>query len=196
MVLYKIRNTVRKGYSMPELTGILPAVKSMKEFDKLLESDHKYIILLETRLSQLPSMASYARKANKKLIVHVDLVQGLKTDEYGMEFLIRVIKVDGIISTRGNAIAIAKKNNLIAIQRLFLLDSHALEHNLKIINNVQPDYIEVLPGLIPKIIQEVNRATNIPVIAGGLIRHEEDIQAAYEGGAIAVTTSNHSLVWE
>ncbi|RIW32484.1 glycerol-3-phosphate responsive antiterminator [Bacillus salacetis] len=181
---------------MPELSGILPAVKSMKEFDKLLESDHKYIILLETRLSQLPSMASYARKANKKLIVHVDLVQGLKTDEYGMEFLIRVIKVDGIISTRGNAIAIAKKNNLIAIQRLFLLDSHALEHNLKIINNVQPDYIEVLPGLIPKIIQEVNRATNIPVIAGGLIRNEEDIEAAYEGGAIAVTTSNHSLVWE
>lgn len=181
---------------MEKLTGVLPAVKNMKEFDKLLKkSDTEYIILLDSRLSQLPSLAKYAKKAKKKILVHVDLIQGLKADEYGLEFLVREIKVDGIISTRGNVISIAKKNNLIAIQRLFVLDSHALEHNLKIINNVKPDYIEILPGLIPKVIKEVKDIVNIPVIAGGLIRTKEDIQAAYDGGAVAVTTSNSSL-WE
>jgi glycerol uptake operon antiterminator len=180
---------------LEKLTGILAAVKDMKGFDKLLVSDHKYIVLLETRLSQLLNITRYAKRANKKILIHVDLIQGLKADEYGMEFLIREVKVDGIISTRGNVIAIAKKYNLIAIQRLFLLDSHAIEHNLRNINNIKPDYLEILPGLIPKVIKEIKDATSIPVIAGGLIRTVEDVQSAYQGGAVAVTTSNSDL-WE
>ncbi|MFD1020197.1 glycerol-3-phosphate responsive antiterminator [Thalassobacillus hwangdonensis] len=178
---------------MESLSGTLAAVKNMKDFDKLLNSDREYIILLDTRLSQLPSIAQYAKRANKKIIVHVDLIQGLKADEYGLEFLIREVKVDGIISTRNNVIAMAKKHKLIAIQRLFILDSHALEHNLKVIENLKPDYIEILPGLIPKIIKEISERISIPVIAGGLIRTREEIEAAFEAGAVAVTTSNSEL---
>ncbi|QDP41327.1 glycerol-3-phosphate responsive antiterminator [Radiobacillus deserti] len=179
---------------MEELTGVLPAIKHEKDFEKVLRSKkQKHMIFLESRLSQIPSLVRYAKKENKKVLIHADLIQGLKADEFGMEFLIRDVKVDGIISTRGNVIGLAKKHGLLAIQRLFVLDSHALEHNLKIINNVKPDYIEVLPGLIPKIIREVRDSTNLPVIAGGLIRTEEDVQNAMDGGAEAVTTSNSKL---
>ncbi|UFT98614.1 glycerol-3-phosphate responsive antiterminator [Radiobacillus kanasensis] len=181
---------------MEELSGVLPAIKHAKDFEKVLKSKkQKYMVFLESRLSQIPNLVRYAKRENKKVLIHADLIQGLKADEYGIEFLIRDVKVDGIISTRGNVIGLAKKHNLLAIQRLFVLDSHALEHNLKIINNVKPDYIEVLPGLIPKIIREVNESTNLPVIAGGLIRTEEDVENAMDGGAKAVTTSNSSL-WD
>ena len=180
---------------MSELKGVLPVLRNMKEFERLLNSDHEYIIYLEIRLSQLKALVQAAKKAHKKVILHIDLIQGLKADAYGIEYLVREVKPDGIVSTRSNVIAMAKKNKLMTIQRLFLLDSHALEHNIKLINQVKPDYIEILPGIIPSVIAEVYEQTGIPVIAGGLIRTEEDVQLAYGGGAVAISTSQAEL-WE
>lgn len=180
---------------MHELKGVLPVLRNMKEFERLLKSDHEYIIFLEIRLAQLKQLVQAAKKAEKKVILHVDLIQGLKTDSYGFEYLVREVKPDGIVSTRSNVIALAKKNNLMTIQRLFLLDSQALEHNINLINQVKPDYIEILPGIIPSVIKEVFDKTGIPVIAGGLIRTKEDILLAYDGGAKAISTSQPEL-WE
>lgn len=173
--------------------GILPAVRKMKDFDRALETTHQTIVLLETRLAQLKSLVVYAKRSNKKVLVHFDLIQGLKADEYGMEFLIREIKPDGILSTRGNVITLAKKHHLLAIQRMFLLDSLALEHNLKLIERTQPDCVEVLPGLVPNIIGQIKKQTNTPVIAGGLVTEEHQVTTAFNAGAAAVSTSSTAL---
>ncbi|CDQ39045.1 MULTISPECIES: glycerol-3-phosphate responsive antiterminator [Virgibacillus] len=174
-------------------TGILPAIRKMKDFDKALETPHDSIVILETRLSQIKSLVNYSKRANKQILIHFDLIQGLKSDDYGMEFLIREIKPDGILSTRANVISMAKKHQLLAIQRVFLLDSLALEQNIKLINRVRPDCIEVLPGLIPTMIQYIHEQTELPVIAGGLITKEEEVKAALTAGAIGVSTSNTAL---
>ncbi|SFA88897.1 glycerol uptake operon antiterminator [Lentibacillus halodurans] len=173
--------------------GILPAIRHMKDFEKALDSGHHSIVFLETRLAQLKSLVKYSKRADKQVLIHFDLIQGLKADEYGMEFLIRDIKPDGIISTRGNIIKLAKKHDLLAIQRMFLLDSMAVEHNVKLIDRFQPDCIELLPGLIPDIIQHIHDETKIPVIAGGLVRNKEDVCSALDAGAVAVSTSNTEL---
>ncbi|MFZ3577155.1 glycerol-3-phosphate responsive antiterminator [Virgibacillus sp. DJP39] len=176
-----------------ELSGVLPAIRCMKDFDKVLDSDIENIILLETRISQLGNLVRYSKQKNKKVLVHVDLIQGLKSDEYGVEYLIRELKVDGIVSTRGNVITLAKKNKVLAIQRIFALDSLAIKHNIKMVDRFRPDYIEVLPGIIPSIISEIHEYTGLPIIAGGLIRTEEDVYNAFRGGAKAVTTSQSTL---
>lgn len=176
--------------------GVLPAIRRMKDFDRVLKSEnHSTIIFLETRLSQLKSLIDYTKRYKKKTLIHFDLIQGLTADEYGMEYLIRNIKPDGILSTRGNLINLAKKNGLLAIQRMFLLDSLALEQNVKLSRRFQPDCIEVLPGVIPNIIEEIYQQTNIPIIAGGLVRTRQEVNNAFEAGAIAVTTSNTEL-WD
>ena len=174
-------------------TGILPAVRKMKDFDKALETNQDSIVILESRLAQLKSLVAYVKRANKQVLVHFDLIQGLKSDEYGMEFLIREAKPDGVLSTRGNIIQLAKKQKLLAIQRMFLLDSLALDQNLKLISRFQPDCIEVLPGLMPSVIHQIYEQTKLPVIAGGLITTKEEVQAAFDAGAIAVSTSKTSL---
>ncbi|WP_272495853.1 glycerol-3-phosphate responsive antiterminator [Bacillus pinisoli] len=172
---------------------VIPAIRRMKDFEKVLKTDHEQIIYLETRLSQVEVIVRYAKQHNKKVFMHADLIQGLKPDEYGLEYLIHNVKVDGLVSTRANVIDFAKKHKVISIQRLFALDSHALERNLKVSQKIQPDYIEVLPGIIPDFIKEISEETKIPVIAGGLIRTEEEVQHALNGGAFAVTTSNRDL---
>ncbi|MDQ0232475.1 glycerol-3-phosphate responsive antiterminator [Metabacillus malikii] len=173
--------------------GILPAIKTMKDFENILKSDIEYIVMLEVHIAQLESIMKYAKSYHKKVILHADLIQGLKNDEYSTEFLCQKIRPAGLISTRGIVVKTAKKNSILAIQRLFLLDTLALETSYKLAEKVQPDYIEVLPGCVPHLIKKVHSETKIPVIAGGLITNKDEVNEVFAAGAKAVTTSRKEL---
>lgn len=172
---------------------ILPAIKRMKDFEKVLESDYTYIVMLDLHISQLVGAAKYAKAHNKKLLLHADMIQGLKSDKYAAEFLCQNLRPAGLISTRGEVLRTAKKNGLLAIQRLFLLDTIALETSYNLAEKVEPDLIEVLPGVVPDLISKVQKATGVSVIAGGLIENEADLKRALDAGAQAITTSRQEL---
>lgn len=172
---------------------VLPAARTIKQFEQLLKSDFQYIVLLEVHISHLRPFRNEAKKRGKKILIHADLIQGLKTDNYAADFLCNEIRPAGIISTRANMIQKAKARGIIAIQRMFLLDTIALEKSYSLIEMAAPDYIEMLPGVIPEMIHEVYERTGIPIINGGLIRTKEHINNAIEAGAIAVTTSDKEL---
>ncbi|MFC7442994.1 glycerol-3-phosphate responsive antiterminator [Laceyella putida] len=172
---------------------LLPAAKSVKDFEKLLESAYEYIVMLDCHIAQLPPLMRLAHQHQKKVILHVDLIQGLKNDEYAAEFLCQMVKPAGLISTRTPVVQVAKKRRIIAIQRVFLLDTHALQTSYRLLESSQPDYIEVLPGVIPHVIREVVEETKIPILAGGLIRTKRELDQALQAGAVAITTSNKKL---
>ncbi len=172
---------------------ILPAIRNMKQFDEFLNSSFSYGVILDIHLGQLKGVIKEAHKHGKNMMVHVDLIQGIKHDEYGAEFICQDIKPAGIISTRSNVIAKAKQKKIYAIQRLFLLDTSAMEKSMEFIGKHKPDFIEVLPGIVPSLIQEIKEKTGIPIFAGGFIRTEEDVEQALKAGAVAVTTSNTKL---
>lgn len=172
---------------------ILPAIRNMKQFDEFLNSSFSYGVILDIHLGQLKGVIKEAQKHGKNMMVHVDLIQGIKHDEYGAEFICQDIKPAGIISTRSNVIAKAKQKKIYAIQRLFLLDTSAMEKSMEFIGKHKPDFIEVLPGIVPSLIQEIKEKTGIPIFAGGFIRTEEDVEQALKAGAVAVTTSNTKL---
>lgn len=174
---------------------ILPAVRDMKDFEALMTTNISYIVLLETHLAQLPGIIRFARKYRKRIILHIDLIQGLKHDEAAAQFLCQMVQPDGIISTHASVISTAKKHKVLAIQRFFLIDSHSLKTSYRVLQHSKPDYLEVLPGVMPDIIRQVKSNTLTPVLAGGFIRTREEIEAAVEAGATAITTSDRDL-WE
>jgi glycerol uptake operon antiterminator len=176
-----------------ESQTILPAVRKWKDLEYLLDSEYTYIVILDSHIAQLKNMVSIAKQKGKQILLHADLINGLKADEYATQFICQEIKPAGLISTRSNVILTAKKKGVLAIQRFFLLDSIALETSYRIIEKTKPDYIEVLPGVMPKIIKEVIEKTGIPIFAGGLVRTKEDVKHALEAGAIAITTSDKEL---
>ncbi|TCP26604.1 glycerol uptake operon antiterminator [Scopulibacillus darangshiensis] len=173
--------------------SVLPAVRKMKDFEKLMGTSVEFIVILDSHIAQLKPLVKLARASKKSVLLHADLIHGLKNDEYAAEFLCQDIHPAGIISTRANVLSVAKKKGLITVQRLFLLDSMALETSYRSLERVRPDVIEVLPGLVPNMISEIKDRTGIPVIAGGLIRSKEDVDHAFKAGASAVTTSLKSL---
>lgn len=174
---------------------ILPSIKKMKDFEKVLHSSLEHIVLLDIHLGQLDSIVRLGKKHNKKICLHADMIQGLKSDSHAAEFLCQIIKPYAIISTRSDILATAKKNRILAIQRIFLLDTQALETSYKLTSRIQPDLIEVLPGIVPDYIQKVHTSTKVPVIAGGLIQTKDEVSSALDAGAIAVTSSDRSL-WD
>lgn len=174
---------------------IIPAVRTMKEFEKFLESPYQYGAVLDMHLSMLRPIQRLSEKYGKKMIFHIDLLHGIQSDEYGTEYICQEFKPYGIISTKMNVILTAKKKGVKAVQRLFLIDSQALEKSLDLIKKTRPDFIELLPGAMPWIISEIRETVDIPIMAGGFIRTQEDIDAAIAAGALSITTTNRSL-WE
>jgi glycerol uptake operon antiterminator len=174
---------------------IIPASTNMKEFESFLRSPYEIGVFLDMHIAQLKHINSMAKEKGKKMIYHVDLIHGIKNDDYATEYICQEFKPYGLISTKSSVIQKAKQKGVIAVQRIFLIDSHALEKSFKLIAKTQPDYIEVLPGAMPKIIAEVKESVGIPILAGGLIRNSEDVDAALMAGATAITTSKREL-WE
>lgn len=172
---------------------ILPAIKQVKELEKLLPTSFEYIVLLGGRIGHLKPMVELAHQHGKKVLLHADLIDGLKNDEYAAEFLCQQIRPAGLISTRTTVILKTKQNGLLSIQRIFLIDSGAVDKSIGLTEKTKPDYIEVLPGIVPHLIAEVQERTGIPVIAGGLIRSEKEVEEALEAGAEAITTSRQEL---
>lgn len=98
---------------------IIPAARTIKQFDKVVKSEFEYIVLLEVHLSHLRSLKQEAERHGKKLIIHADLIHGLKTDNFAADYLCNDIRPAGIISTRSNMILKAKSRGILAIQRVF-----------------------------------------------------------------------------
>lgn len=174
---------------------ILPASSNMKDFERFLKSPYEIGVFLEMHIAQLKHVNMMAEAHGKKMLYHVDMIHGIKSDDYSTEFICQEYKPFGLISTKSNVIIKAKQKGVLAIQRVFLLDSHSLEKSYKLLSKTQPDYIEVLPGAMPKMISEINERVKIPLFAGGFIRSVEDVDLALKAGAMAVTTSQKEL-WE
>ncbi|MEB3102269.1 glycerol-3-phosphate responsive antiterminator [Ferviditalea candida] len=174
---------------------VLPAVRSLKDFDKFMKTAYDSFVVMDIHVVQLKGIQKIVKNSGKKMLLHADLIHGLKNDEYAAEFLCQDFRPAGLISTKSKVILKARQKGVLAIQRVFLLDSNALEKSYGLIGTTQPDYIEVLPGCIPHIIKEVRERTGKPVLAGGLIRSVDDVHNALDAGAAAITTSNTEL-WE
>jgi glycerol uptake operon antiterminator len=53
--------------------------------------------------------------------------------------------------------------------------------------------IEIMPGVVPKVITRISAQTKRPVIAGGLIETEEEVKEILNSGAAAISTGKKAL---
>ena len=181
---------------MPRLhfdeSPIIAAVKTAEELTRAIDSDVETVFLLHATLSTLSRRIELARRAGKRLFIHMDLVEGLSKDAAGVEFLASM-KPDGLISTRSGCIHAAREAGITCIQRFFMVDSRSVSTALESIRQTRPDMIELLPGIAYKTITRMAAETDVPVIAGGLIETKEEIFKALSAGAAAISTGAREL---
>lgn len=175
-----------------------PVIAAVKDMDGLEEccriEEIGIVFILFGDVCTISGITQRAKEAGKIVMVHLDLIAGLSAREISVDFVKKNTAADGIITTKPALIKRAKELSLYTVLRYFLIDSMAFENIRQQQRAVKPDLIEVLPGVMPKVIKRICQKSHAPIIAGGLINDKEDVMGALSSGAIAVSTTNRS-VW-
>ncbi len=177
-----------------EKNSIIAASKSDVAFEAALNSKVKVVFDLNPDLLTLSEKVKKAHSKGLKIFIHLDLAAGIGKDKSGILFA-KTAGVDGIISTRVNIIRMAREVGLFTVQRFFIIDSHSIETTSDAIKSSKPDMVEIMPGISPKIISTLKNMLDVPIIAAGLINMKEEVTAAFENGATAVSTGKKEL-WD
>ena len=177
-----------------EASPIIAAVKNDEGLARILASDLKVIFVLYGDLCSIAGIVDRLRDAGKYPIVHADLITGLGSKEVAVDFLSQS-GASGIISTRPAFIKRGRELGLFTVHRFFVFASLSLQSVARSAAASHPDVVEILPGLMPRVIARVCSAVRQPVICGGLIEDKGDVMAALGAGAVAISTTDEA-VWD
>ena len=181
-------------YEALQSNPIIAAVRDDEGLEACLQADVQTVFVLYGDICGIAGIVRRIKDAGKIAIVHADLITGLAAKEISVDFLHSTTLADGIISTRTNMLQRAKELQMIAILRVFLIDSMAFDAALGA-RNLKPDAIDILPGLMPSMIRKVRQMTGIPVLTGGLITEKREVMQALEAGALAISSTAPD-VWQ
>jgi len=174
---------------------LIAAIKSPKQLDMFLETELQVAFLQTGNISVMKRYVDLLKEQQRFVFLHVEKIPGISYDREGLQFLARFVKPHGIVTTKSSLVHLAKQEGLTTIQRLFLIDTEAMENGVESLRHIEPDALEIMPGLLTEIIAMITKRVNVPIITGGLIQHEQQVKAALQNGAISVSTGN-SILWE
>jgi len=184
----------QRFYDAVSRNPVIAAVKNYDELEHCLVIEEIQIVfVLFGNICDIKDIIHRIKAAGKYAMIHIDLVEGLSGKDVVVDFIHQETEADGIISTRPNLIHRAHELHMCNILRIFIIDSKAFA-SLESLNAIRPDFIEILPGIIPKVIHELRAVTSIPIMVGGLITSKGDVIRALDAGAIAISSSNQD-VW-
>lgn len=172
---------------------IIAAVTNKELLKIAIKSKVQVVFVLFGSILNIAENVKLLKEAGKVVIVHVDLIQGLSVRDVAIDFIQQNTLSDGIISTKQNLVKYALDKGLIAGERTFLVDSMAKANVIAHLKAFTPSFLEVMPGIIPRIISELVTTTTVPIVAGGLISDAEDLASISRSGASAISTSNPKL---
>ena len=173
---------------------VIAAVNSDEGMDAALASDCEVVFLLMGSVVTIATLVARVKASGKRALVHVDLIEGFASREVVIDALNAMCAPDGVISTRPQLLRRAHQLGLVTVQRVFAIDSKSVANLKNLSETGKPDFIEIMPGLIPRVLRSAGELTGIPVIAGGLIEEKAEVIAALDAGAVAVSTT-HQGVW-
>ncbi|WP_105618892.1 glycerol-3-phosphate responsive antiterminator [Vallitalea okinawensis] len=182
-------------YERLEINPIIAAIRYKEDLVHIHDKDVNVVFILHSDILSVGKMVKELKELDKVVFIHLDFIEGLGKDQKALEFICRVVKPHGIISTRSSAIKYGKEMGIFTIQRFFLVDSLSCDTTIRTIRSVKPDLVELMPGVLPKTIKKISHEIRTPIIAGGLINDKEDIIEVLKAGALGVSMGNYEL-WE
>ena len=157
-----------------------------------LDSRAPVVFILRGNGLALAPLIRRIHAASKLAAVHVDLVGGLRADRASVEWLAGS-GADAVISSHGQLMAAIRHGGMTAIHRLLLVRRSQLDPAVAAIGRSAPHIVEILPGVLLPSVVAMMPHFDVPVLAGGFVRTEADVQAILSAGALGVTTSSRAL---
>lgn len=174
---------------------IIAAVHTKDNLEKAILLGVPTIFLLNTDIFSAKALVDTARKSDCNVFLHMDLIDGLAPGAKALDYVQKRINPSGIISTKSSLIKYARERGVFCIQRFFMVDSASYDQAVKIVRKTKPSMIELMPGVIPRIIERFTGDVTIPVIAGGMVTEPRQVIEALSSGAIGISTGAKNL-WQ
>lgn len=178
-----------------EENPIIAALRRREALPLAADSPARVVFLLCGDILCVKEDVALLKKAGKRVFVHMDLLGGIGRDAPAVEYMVRQVQPDGIISTRSQVIRLGKEQGIATVQRFFLVDSQSVALAAETAAVSRPDLAEVMPGICPRVIRSLFQQMKTRIIAGGMVEEKGDILAALAAGAVGVSTSKASL-WD
>jgi len=172
---------------------LIASVKETKFLEKAASARLGAVVLSVGNIGVIKGYVDFFKSKKIPVFLHLERIGGISYDREGLAFVSNYVKPDGIVTTRNTMVKLAKKQGLLTIQRLFLVDSDAFHSGLASVQETQPDALELMPALLPEFIKEYRGMLEIPIIAGGLLRNRQQILEALQAGAAAVSAGSPAL---
>jgi glycerol uptake operon antiterminator len=174
---------------------VIPVFWQLGPEERLL-AEASLLFLQGGELVELPKRVARLKQgptAHLPVMLHIDLLAGLTSDEAGLRYLAGLDGIDGIITVRSHLVAPARRLGLASILLLFLQDGRSVDRGLHVIEQSHPDMIELVPGVAA--LETASQFDKLPVprIAGGLVRRDSLVRDLLASGCAAVSTSNAGL---
>lgn len=188
---------VDESSRISDVLSLHPVIASIKDEDGLravLHAPCPVVFVLFGSVMTIHNIVATLKSAGKAVFVDVDLLDGFSSKPIAVDFLKTHTKVDGVLSSKSIMVRAAKAAGLMAVHRLFLVDSFSYNNVSKQVKISEPDAVMILPGCMPRVISWVCNDTDLPLIAGGLVCDKADVMAALGAGAKAIASSNRD-VW-
>ena len=84
--------------------NIIAAVKDEESLQKALNSKVEVIFVLSGDICKITDVVNRCHKANKKVYLHIEMIEGFGKDEAAVRYIATNIKPDGIITTKSSLI--------------------------------------------------------------------------------------------
>lgn len=172
---------------------VIAAVKGEAEFEKALKSRCAIIFMLKGNICNVAATVEKAKQSGKQIYLHIDLLDGFGKDEYALRFIKENIMPDGVITTKHNLVKISKQIGLDVVFRIFTIDDMSYQTGINIVNQTEPNVIEIMPALMPTVIKRLSAKIKVPIIAGGLVTEPDEVSQCIDAGAKGVSTSCEAL---
>jgi len=170
----------------------IAAVKSPKGIEKAIKWKDRIsaVFLLTGNIMSIKNYVDLFKEEGLPVFVHIEKIGGLSINDEGLDFIANYVQPLGIISTKPNIAAKAKRKKLLVVQRVFMIDTEVFDHVLHSLDHTIPDIIEIMPSRLPHVIKDLSKQLKLPLITGGLLSEKEHALEVLECGAVAITTSN------
>lgn len=184
---------MKSAVDLLEISPVIAAIKDDAGLKRCLDSECQVVFILYGNICNISRIVDTLKEGGKYAMVHADLVQGLGAKEVAIDFLKEHTRADGIISTKSKLVRRAMELGMYGIFRTFIIDSMAVDNTRELLQSFCPDMMEVMPGVMPKIIRILRESADIPIIAGGLISEKKEVLEMFSAGADAISTTKEEL---
>ncbi|WP_338030743.1 glycerol-3-phosphate responsive antiterminator [Cytobacillus citreus] len=179
-------------YQRLEQHKLIAVVNDPSQIEKVIKyKEHISAVTLMTgNILTVKRYIDILQKEEIPVILHIEKIEGLKADHYGVDFIIEYVKPFGILTTKKSVMKQAKSKGAFVIQMVFLFDTGIYHNILDSLDDIKVDMLEIMPCRATDLLEEIVRLSPVPVVTGGLLTDIRYAKEALSIGVASLATTN------